>query len=191
MDIRAKIGTQIARWVFEEAEAAAEAEAQWDTSETYKIMSQVGGIHSAHQGLLFAPHSFQAQIIWEAIKSAAPDQRVRIGISWGIADPIGDGMPEQGYPPAVWRGTALHRVVECWNADAFMAFRDLVLIAMFEALVHIAALGEVLTVSECATRYALEPRTVRYACVDGRVKARKTPDGAWLVQRQSAKALWG
>lgn len=152
-------------------------------------MSQVGGIRGGHQGLLFPRHSLQAQIILQVITEIAPDQRKKIVESWGIT--LADAAADQGYAPAAWRGQALFKVVECWNADAFMAFRDAVLIAMFESLVRLSALGEVLTASECARRYGLTTRAVRYAAEAGRVQARKAADGTWLISRAGAKEVWG
>lgn len=183
LNLRAMVGTQLARWVLEERQTGQ------GNSETYAIMSQVGGIRGGHQGLLFPPHSLQAQIILQALAANAPDQRGKIADSWGIT--LADAAADQGYAPAPCRGQSLHKVVECWNADAFMAFRDVALIAMFEALVRLSALGEVLTVSECATRYGLTTRAVRYAAEAGRVQARKSADGTWLISRAAAEELWG
>ncbi len=176
-------GTQLARWVLEERAGQSE-------SETYTIMSQIGGIQSAHQGLLMPPHSLQAQIILHALAEVAPDQRQKVQERWAIA--IADAMPEQGYQPAVWRGKTLFKVVECWNAVSFMHFRDLVLIAMFDALTRLSALGEVITAQEAAERYGLTASAIRKACAEGRVQARKVggSGATWLISRQSADEVW-
>lgn len=184
-DLRAVVGTQLARWVLEER-------AKTGKSETYDIMSQlIVGNGLWGQLKLTQPHSYQAQIMLHALEICAPEQRPVLEEHWGVSPHDDAEAQTQTQTQTEWRGRQLKAVLGCERTVRWCDTYETVVIAMFDSLVRLSALGEVLTASECATRYGLTTRAVRYAAEAGRVQARKAADGTWLISRAAAEELWG